>query len=435
MATIEKRPCGKYRIKVFIGYLNDGKAIFKSKTVTPKETAPSKIKKELNMLACEFEKECKNGKIYDGNTLTFAAFYEKWFEECADKLSPAERESNRANIERIFTPQIGMIPMSKITPLNIQGIINDLTKEGKAPKTVRKYYSQISPVFKKAYQWRVIENNPCATGLIELPKKSKSKGIKTFTQDQAQRFLSFCSTGSIDIYIEEKTRNNGRRIPAHIQTYQVPFQIYLLFMLACYSGLRRGELLALTWKDIDLNACMIHVRHSASHAKEMDGRFIKDTKTASGLRDVPLVSHLVPLLKRWKRTQQEIMRSLGTAWQGSKSITDQPIFIQDNGKPMDMYTPTKTFKKILDLYNLTVPKNERIPETLTFHDCRHYYGSMLIANGVPIATVSNLMGHSDVSITLAIYCHDVKDIDETRSQIERIFQTKKDETEKAVFWG
>ena len=436
MATIEKRSKGVYRIKVFMHVDANGKSVFKSKTVRPKETAPSKIEKELNMAAYEFEKACKQGKVFDGDTLTFSEFYEKWFEECAGKLSPAERESNKANIERVFVPDLGTIAMSKISSYNIQTIVNRLTNEGLTAKTVRKYYSQISPVFKRAYQWRVISENPCATGLIELPKTKKSQGIKTFSESQARHFLSFCSSGTIDVIVAETIRKNGRRIPAHVETYQIPYQIYLFFMLACYTGMRRGELLALTWKDVDLTACIVHVKHSASHAKDEGGRFIKDTKTTAGKRDIPLISSLVPLLKEWKRRQQERMRILGTAWQGSKTSENQFRFIQDNGKGMDVYTPTKTFKKVLALYNLTTAREEeRIPDDLTLHGLRHLYGSILLANGVPIATVSKLMGHSTVAVTMEVYMHDVSEPEETRNQIERIFQTKEEVQETPRFLG
>jgi integrase len=145
---------------------------------------------------------------------------------------------------------------------------------------------------------------------------------------------------------------------------------------------------------------------------------------------------LIPILKEWKRMEEERMKALGSAWQGERQITRQPLFIQDNGKPMYKDTPCKSFEKAVHLYNLTVEESERIPETITLHGCRHYYGSVLIANGVPVSTVSRLMGHANVSVTMEIYLHDVKPTEETRSQIDSIFREPQEETEKVpLFLG
>ena len=130
------------------------------------------------------------------------------------------------------------------------------------------------------------------------------------------------------------------------------------------------------------------------------------------------------------------MRILGTAWQGSKSIENQFLFISDNGAGMNIFTPTKTFKKVLALYNLTIAREEeRIPDDLTLHGLRHLYGSILLANGVPIATVSKLMGHSTVAVTMEVYMHDVSEPEETHNQIERIFQAKEEVQETPRFLG
>lgn len=419
--AIEKRK-GKngisYRFIVYTHTDQDGRKIYRKKAYIPINTAPKKIEKEVAAAHAQFEKEVKSGMFFDDD-ITFSAFYSEWLETYGKKqLTPAEYENNKKNVSRIWLPALGFIPLNNIKGFHIQKVINDLENKGLKPKTIQKYFSELSTVFTRAYKLEIIESNPCKR--VTLPRNEKENTLHAFSVPQAMAFLKACEDG-IMIHHDEIKRKNGRILPAYDEIMTIPLQFRVYFTLAIYSGFRRGEMLALQWKDIDFNNKRITISKSTSSAKEMNGQFLKDPKSKAGNRTISLPAVCFDLLEQWKADQKETARALGDYWKGCADPDNRFVFIQDDGKQMHLSTPSHKFREILTAYNAAVPDYMKLPE-IHLHDLRHTSASILISAGVDIATVSRRLGHSDITITLNTYTHALPDIDQTAADaLEKAF--------------
>lgn len=420
-----------YKFSVFVGYDQDGKQICKYKTYVPENTAPTKIEKEVAAAYAQFEKEVKSGTYFDEN-ISFHDFYRMWLETYGKKeLTPATYELNEKTVSREWLPALGFLPINQVRGFHIQKIINDLEKRGLKPKTIQKYFSEVSTVFTRAYKLEIIENNPCRR--VTLPRNEKENELHAFSPIQAETFLKACETGIV-VHHDEKIRKNGRIIPAYDELMEIPFQFLVYFTIAIYSGFRRGEMIGLRWNNIDFEKHTITIDHAISSAKSMRGQFEKSPKSKAGNRTIMLPAKCFELLKILKSAQLEYMHALGDAWEGSPDPAEQYLFIQADGKQMHLSTPSHKFNEILTAYNAAAPELQKLPE-IHLHDLRHTSASILISAGVDIATVSRRLGHSDISVTLNTYTHALPDVDQTASAaLETAFNSSGSSEDLANIW-
>ena len=173
--------------------------------------------------------------------------------------------------------------------------------------------------------------------------------------------------------------------------------------MAALSGARRGELLALTWPDLDFDACTISISKSIS--KTSAGLIVKSTKTSSGVRVVNMPISVMQLAKTWKKHQIEQRLKLGTAWKGHDNI-----FCQADGSTMYPDSVTARFRQIINNHNAKCRPEEALPE-ISLHGLRHTAASILINQHTDVATVSKRLGHSRTSVTLDIYTHAIQEAD------------------------
>lgn len=427
MATVQKRG-NSYFITVSNGYDIAGKQIRKTMTYTPDETlTPKQQEKALKQAIFEFEIKVKNGSVLDGSRITLKEFYNKWLSEYASvSLEPTTTEWYANLFEQKILPYLGHMKLSDIKPLNIQSFYNSLTKQGAkkdgraySTTSVKRFHSALSSVLNKAVEWELIDTNPASK--TSLPKqKSASDNVKYFTPEQAIIFLNALNNAYTTEYkahtrvLNDKTYN----VDNYTETRLIPTQMKVLFNVALYGGLRRGELLALTWKDIDFDNCTITINKAVAAVK--NGTIIKSTKNSSSERTITLPNSIMLLLRRWKKEQAEIKLMLGDKWEGENNI-----FIQWNGKRMHLSTPYHTLKDIIAKYNSTVDKESlKLPE-IRFHDLRHTSATLLISSNIDIKTVSARLGHAQTSTTMNIYAHSFKKLDEVASdKLENILSQK-----------
>lgn len=413
MASIKQRSNGTYQIRVYLGEDPQGRKQFKNTTYKPKGRTPKQIRQEVEDFARDFEKRVLSGQYLTGEEMTFQDFFRIWLSDFAPKqLTPAEMETYISNINRVFLPALGNKKMSAIMPLHLQQIVTDLENKGLQPATIRKYFSCISSVMTRAYKAGVIKENPCSRLL--LPRLVKDPAdIRYFDRGQAITFLNALKQGFI-INHPEKIRKNGRIIPAYTEEITISKQFIALFILAIYSGARRGEILALTWNDINFTTYVLSI-NKATAATKAAGQYTKEPKTRAGVRSFGLPGACIDALKEWKEEQRRLCDQLGSAWKGFRDpeYDNNFVFITEDGQQMNLFTPTHKFKEILSYYNASVPDPaDKLPE-IHFHDLRHTSASLLIASGyVDIETIARRLGHSDISMTLNRYGHALPSQDE-----------------------
>ena len=207
--------------------------------------------------------------------------------------------------------------------------------------------------------------------LTELPREAR-KEMHTLTLDQVTANL----------------------LPAIAQD-----RLFAAIFLAFGTGLRRGELLALRWKDVDVKAGTLHVRQTLvrvtnHNATEGEGRtrlMFQEPKTPQSRRTVPIPEECLAALKQHKARQAEEKLLLGQAYQDHGLV-----FCQADGKPMDPRNFLRSFDRMIEQAGLP---------PIRFHDARHTFATLMLELGESPKTVQTMLGHSRVAITLDIYSH------------------------------
>lgn len=423
-----------YRFTVAVGLASDKKQVRKTMTFKPTATTPAAIRKEVSKAAGKFRAAVLDGQYLAGDKMTFEKFVEEYYmpQWAAEQVTPSTREAYYDMITRYAYPVFRTFKINQIKPLHVRGIVDDMKKRGLAPKTIKYVVSAISSVFSYAVDSDVVKENPCLR--VKLPKLKADTELHYFTVPQAKAFLAAVGAPRVSVIkAHERTDDTGK--PYHVpeytgQTYTDSFQWSVYFNLAIYGGFRRGELVALQWRDIDFTEKTITVRRAA--AKSKDGQYDKDPKTKKGIRCLHMPAESMNLLRTWKAQQKEISVALGDAWEGmrGKDFDKNYVFMTKTGGQMNLDTPQAKFHKIIDRYNRDIDKAieertatpaDKLPR-IRLHDLRHTCATLLISEGMNIETISQRMGHADTSTTLDIYGHALPAKDQEAADIlERLF--------------
>ena len=423
MASIRERN-GSYQISVSLGRDHNGKQIFERCTYVPTSTTAKKIEKEVRQFADEFEKRVREGKYLTGEKTTFQEVCKMWEEsEDAASLTKNVLIGYKAILKNHAIPNIGTMKISKIRVPHIESIYKNLKDEGRAPATIRRIHTAINSVFKYALRCDIVQENICDR--VRLPKasttlKKEKDELRYFTLDQAKTFLKALEEGyEVEISAHDrilKSSGSNYSVSNYTTQHQVPTQYKVYFNLAIIGGFRRGELIALTWEDIDFKEKTISINKSASKVSKKDGgQVIKETKTKASNRTIKMPDQCFDLLRIWKKEEKELSFILGTKWEGyrGKDFDKNHVFIQmDNGQMMNLDTPSHKFRRIIELYNGTCKKEEDKLPVIRLHDLRHTSATLLISAKEDIETISHRLGHSKASVTMDVYGHWMKETDE-----------------------
>ena len=418
MASIRERN-GAYKITVSCGYTEKGKKLTKSMTYHPTATGKKEIDRELQRVALDFEEKVKTGRFLDGDHMTFTEFVPIWKDAWAkQQLTQSVMEDYEYHLGREIGKAIGYMKIGKIKPIHLQTMINNLTADGKSPKTVRYIFVITNSVMRFAYQMEIVEENPCLR--CSLPKVRSGNDMKFFEAWQANAFLKALREGLVVHVSEADTVSDTGRVGRHAAytvPYKVPLKFQVYFHLAIYGGFRRGELVALSWDCIDFSKKTVTICKSA--ARVAGGQIIKEPKTESAYRTVRLPDICFDLLLLHKNEQLNLIKDMGTEWKGpkGKKLNQNLVVSTDQGKMINLNIPGKKFKKYVELYNDDCnSEDEKLP-IIRLHDLRHTSATLMIASGVDIETVSHRMGHSKPSITMDIYGHPTKSNDDKASEL------------------
>lgn len=379
-----------YEISVFCGLTSHGKRIYKYHYWTPTPGMTEKqISKELEHQKMLFEDKVKSGDIINSTSL-FRDFAERWMLEYAKpKLAPKTYQRYRDYLNRII-PAIGHIKLSELKPMHLNTFYRNLAepginrqgkrdKHGKlieqkalAPKTIRDHHRVISKILSTAVKWELLDRN-VAERADPPPVPYQERTILDEMEIKRMMFLL-----------------NGE-----------PMQYRVMVSLLILTGMRRGELCGLEWKDIDFEKQSLSICRSSQYIG--NAQFItKEPKTKAGIRKLTIGPNVCHLLEGYRIYQGEMKQKVGDKW----GETDR-LFTQWNGQPIYPDTITDWFPKFLAKHGL--PK-------VTLHSLRHSNATLMIADGVDIRTVSNRLGHAQTSTTLNIYSHALKSRDEDAAE-------------------
>ena len=296
--------------------------------------------------------------------LTVGKWLDTWIDGHAVELKPSTAASYRANIARYLKPAIGHERLQALSPSRLSILFKDLYegggKDGKAlsPRTVEFARAVLRRAMQDAVMDRIIEVNPVVG--TKRPRVDKPKHT-TWTGPQLLAFLATLTT-------------EDRWAP--------------LWTLAAATGMRRGELMALRWSEVDLEGGVIAVERSVTRVHQ---ERIYVTPKNHERRDVSIDPHTVTALKAWRKTQLSERLAWGVAYQGDEGL----VFTWEDGRPVLPDFVTRTF-------GVLTAKTDGVPR-LKLHELRHTHATILLRDGVPVHIVAKRLGHKDPSVTLNVY--------------------------------
>lgn len=365
MATIRKRG-DSYQIRVSCGYDMNNRQVIRTKSWKPTDGMTAKqIEKELNRQTVIFEEACMNGFLT--STTKFSEFAEQWKKEYAEKcLKPTTLNSIGMKTKRI-NEEIGHLRLDKITRRTINELIQSL-HDGNSrhkplcAKSIKNYISFVSSIFNYAIGLDMLSTNPCRDANIP-PVKRPEREI--YTVDEAQMF--------IDRLIEN-----------------APIMYQCYFILAIYSGFRRGELCGLTWGDIDFENHIITINKALYQITDK-GTMLDTPKTAASNRSLKLGEEIFTFLRRLQEFYELESRRLGSQWHDNDFV-----FKRQDGSVISPLRPNEWLHSFCSKEGL---------KYVTPHSFRHLAASLMIESGASVKTVQACLGHSEAKTTLDIYAH------------------------------
>lgn len=384
MATARKKGRG-YEIRVSCGIDINGKKLGKSKTWIPEDGMTQRqIEKELERQKILFEEEVKTG-ISPDNKMRFYDFSKRWMDEYA-KVNLTIKTYARYEIYlKRINQAIGHLKLKDVTPLQLNAFYRSLEADGVnqrkrydengnlinngklAPKTILDHHRVISKILATAVKWGLLEKN---VAMRADPPKVPHREIACLNEDETRKML---------VLLENE-----------------PIQYRTMITLLVYTGIRRGELCGLEWKDIDFENQVMHVCRSAQYIGNKT-MITKEPKTKSGIRHFSLSIHAIVLLKSYRRWQLEQKFKAGDRWNECNRL-----FTSWDGSPIHPDTITDWFSKFIKKSNLPY---------VTLHSLRHTNATLMIAEGTDVCTVSRRLGHANTATTLNIYAHALKSKD------------------------
>lgn len=325
MASIRERK-GSYQITVSRGYDIYGKKLLETKTFTPDPSlTPKKRQKAVAEFAQQFENQVKNGLAMDGRKVTLKEFSDRWLAEyAAINLQPGTVAKYTGELNDKILPALGHLKLSDLKPHRVNSFFASLTRDGVrkdgkpggyGKATIMKTRNVLSSILRTAAEWEIIGSNPCDK--VHLQVESTAEKLKFFTPEQTITFLKYIEE-PYKIQVGGHKRVDDTGIPYAVSSYEItktiPEQIRVLFNLAIYTGLRKGELLALQWSDIDYATDIIRVSKSVTL---VNGKQIcKAPKTRTSNRTVSIPHSLTERLRHLQQSQLDFQAQVGDYWQG-----------------------------------------------------------------------------------------------------------------------
>ncbi len=287
-------------------------------------------------------------------------YLETWVahREAIGKIRPKTAVVYRGYVRREITPRIGSMRVRDVRPVHVQRVLDEAIGEGLAARTVVQVHRILHAAFRSAVRLQVLASNP-SDGVT--PPKLEAPKLRVPAPEDVARLLA-----AVD--------------PDYRTT----------LALAAGSGLRRGEVLALTWGAVELDE-RPRIRVEGTLQRAEGELVVLPPKTERSRRVVPLSASLAVALRQVRADQRERRMLAGPAWHAGDYVFDR-----GDGKPIEPDTFSKAVRRATRAIGL---------DGVRLHDLRHALASMLVTNGTNVRTVADLLGHSTVAFTLSTYVH------------------------------
>jgi integrase len=366
---------------VVVVYVGQGEV--RDRTTGEKKLGPKRLwqtfarREDAQRALTRYQKQKDDGGTIATDRITLGAYLAEWL---AGKPNLAEttREFYRQAITHHLAPALGHWQLRKLQAVHIEQYCREKLAAGLSPTTVKHHVTVLHGALRHAVKAELIARNVAA--LAEVPGR-------------AQREMRVSDEEQIRVFLAE-----AKRASAH----------YPLYLMALTTGLRQGELLAVRWGDVDWTFGTLTVNQKLYR---LGGRQLWGApKTPKARRTVPLLLAVLDELRRLRDRQAEIRRLKGPEYKDRDLI-----FAQPNGRPLHAHNlARRDFRRVMELRTLRDEARERgVPEDrlpkplprIRWHDLRHCMATHLFRQGANVRAVQEILGHANVSTTLAIYSH------------------------------
>jgi integrase len=308
--------------------------------------------------------ELQSGTYLEPNKLLVSAYLDHWLDHMKAQVSPRSHERYAEITRKNIAPLLGSVPLTKLKPAQISAAYaKALTcgrrdgKGGLSPRTIRHIHRVLKQALGQAMLWQLLIRNPCDA--VDPPKVERA-AMTTYD-----------------------LRQTGELIEAMRGT-----RLFVPTLLAVLLGMRRGEIVALRWKNVDLDAGQLAIIESA---EQMNNTVRLKSPKNDRSRTVALAATIVDELRAHRLRQAEALLRLGV-----RASDDSFVCAHEDGR---MLPPTWVTQEWVRLIRKT-----RLP-TYRFHDLRHAHATHLLTSGAHPKIASERLGHSNISITLDLYSH------------------------------
>lgn len=348
--------------ELMVGYRPDGKP--DRRRVSAKTQA--ECRRKLDTLKRESEHGLLPARGAERETL--ATFLARWLQAIRATVRPRTAKVYADYSRLHILPELGRYKLTALRPEYIQALYAHKLAAGLAPATVRKIHSILHRALHDAVRWSAVPRN--VADVVDAPSVRRQE-LHPPSVEELRHLLAVAKAASD------------------------PFAA--LWSTAIYSGCRLGELLGLTWPDLDLTAGALTVRRTLVSCSATDPVF-GEPKTARSRRRVTLPAEASDLLRSYRQEQLQRRLLLGPDY-GSHDM----VFASATGSPLIARNVQRAFKLALGRADL--------PSTVRFHDLRHAAATLLLQAGVHPKVVSERLGHSTITLTLDTYSHVIPGLD------------------------
>ncbi|MCF2670456.1 site-specific integrase [Butyricicoccus pullicaecorum] len=428
------------------GYDINGKQIIRSMTWTPDPGMTKRqVEKELERQKVLFEEKVRAGQVVDGTT-RLSDYAERWFREYVSvHLKPTTQENYRILWKRV-APALGHLRMDKIRPHHLNAFYLNLMEDG-IRDDVMYQCDDFKAITKAAGKTAAELTKETGLGIRTLYSLNAGNAVKPDTAEKLsaalglplsalfrptrdKQALTHCSVNHYHKFLSSMFRtavkqgvmaenpcahvdapSAGEEEPAYLDENDAakliealdaaPMKYRVMIFLLLDTGMRRGELLGLEWKDIDFDRCTITIRRNSVYLPGQ-GVITQTPKTRRSARTVKVPQDCIDMLRQYRTHQLQERLKLGDQWE-----EHDRLFTTWNGRPLHPSSVTGWFTKFA--------RAAELPEGVTIHSLRHTNATLLIAAGVNVRTVSARLGHAHTSTTMDIYSHAIQSADAAAS--------------------
>jgi integrase len=321
-----------------------------------------------------------SGHHVDPSRETVADFVERWLHDWAASNVSNKTYTRYAELLRLHVcARVGNLSIQTLRPTDLQGIYTAMADEGFAERTRLHAHRVVNRMLGHASKWGVVVRNVASA--VDAPRVKAPREIEVLSASEVQTVL-------------ERLRG---------------CPLYTIASVLLASGLRRGEVLALRWQDVDLDRGTLRVERALEETTR-GGLQIKSPKTKRSRRAVTMPPSTVTLLREHRKAQQEQRLALGLG----RLSDDAPVFSNWNGSLRSPNALSKLWRRTMKRAGLKV----------SLHSLRHTHASTLIASGLDVLTISRRLGHATPVLTLTTYGHLFKTDDRAAQIMEKILGGK-----------